>query len=828
LSRHGSANDFSIGVPRSIHRGLLFRVPPGRPEQLPMSLVPKDGTARAARGRQFGLLAAVISCLAALTLLAPLMAGEHSEARVGVLLILAALVQIHHGFRRISEQGQRSLWQSGAVTLLMGMLILNSETLAFSAFVLFLGGTFAIDAGRHVVRGVRNRDYSAAAWATWIIPALANAAVAAFLIMGNRSATTWTVAIVSALRMFGIAWDVFAAEVHKEEDSARTAVGDLGLGDDPRARALGAQLEAEETARASVDRGWVVGFIATLFAIHLARMGFDRSALGILGPAFAVFGDLVVALIFAWLVVVPVRLLWRKATRFLERHAWQWSGSAPGDRLGRLAQRIVQRWLSGRLRFAIRLRLARYDLRAALRRGLQIGLPFAAVMAAVIPMLGMNWYFDTENWAAGIWDSWAAARTDVWREAMVTEVAKQNLRQDATAAGAVQPPGVATGDFAFVVIGDTGEGDASQHVLRDQLIAATQPPEVRFVVISSDVIYPTGEMKDYEAKFWLPFKGVTKPVYAIPGNHDWYDALEGFNATFLTPAAARIAMRARVAVDKGLTTTTDSRIGQMIAQAETLRGEYRVPTGFQDAPFFQMQTDDFALIAVDTGVVRRIDEAQMRWLKAALEAARGKFIMAILGHPLFAQGHYQAAESPDFSEIHALLRAHGVQLVMAGDVHDFEYYAEPPATSGEPSATMHHFVNGGGGAYLSVGTALDFPAQPVTPLWAHYPMKDELTKKIETLTPAWKWPMWWWTKRFGGWPSSVEWLSAAFDYNVAPFFQSFVVVRVERSANRVRVQPWGVHGRLRWSDIASSPGVRPEDVSSDTPAEWVIRMGGSR
>ena len=52
-------------------------------------------------------------------------------------------------------------------------------------------------------------------------------------------------------------------------------------------------------------------------------------------------------------------------------------------------------------------------------------------------------------------------------------------------------------------------------------------------MLSSDVIYPSGAMKDYEAKFWLPFKGVDKPVYAIPGNHDWYDALEGFNATFL-------------------------------------------------------------------------------------------------------------------------------------------------------------------------------------------------------------------------------------------------------------------------------------------------------
>jgi hypothetical protein len=31
---------------------------------------------------------------------------------------------------------------------------------------------------------------------------------------------------------------------------------------------------------------------------------------------------------------------------------------------------------------------------------------------------GMSWFFDTENWAPGIWNSWAEARTDRWREAM--------------------------------------------------------------------------------------------------------------------------------------------------------------------------------------------------------------------------------------------------------------------------------------------------------------------------------------------------------------------------------------------------------------------------
>ena len=171
-------------------------------------------------------------------------------------------------------------------------------------------------------------------------------------------------------------------------------------------------------------------------------------------------------------------------------------------------------------------------------------------------------------------------------------------------------------DFSFIVIGDTGEGDASQHVLRDQLLTVANQPDVRFVVISSDVVYPTGAMKDYEAKFWLPFKGVTKPVYAIPGNHDWYDALEGFAATFLEPGAARATMRARVEADLRLTSTTDGRIDELIQRRGTAAaGSTGCRPGFQRAPFFELQTDRFALIRVDTGVVKRVDAEQMAWLR---------------------------------------------------------------------------------------------------------------------------------------------------------------------------------------------------------------------
>ena len=137
---------------------------------------------------------------------------------------------------------------------------------------------------------------------------------------------------------------------------------------------------------------------------------------------------------------------------------------------------------------------------------------------------------------------------------------------------------------------------------------------------------------------------------------------------------------------------------------------------------------------------------------------------------------------------------------------------------------MHHFVNGGGGAYLSFGTALAWPARPATAEWAFYPTRDQVVAKIEATTPAWKRPAWWWTKSMGAWPFSAEWLSAAFDANVAPFYQSFIEVRVEPSRRRIRLLPYGVHGRLTWSDLGTSRGLRPAHTPAEAPSEWVVEM----
>ncbi|MGE3309501.1 MAG: metallophosphoesterase [Limisphaerales bacterium] len=765
-----------------------------------------------------------------LALAVPLWPELAPERRLGLLLAGTALAESFHGFRRADRRGRRAAWFGGAITFAMSLLLWNAPALAGKSVVVFVAGWFLLDAVRHAIAAVRDRGRGLDTRAP-LLASGGNLAVVGLIVLSGDRGVLWTLAIASALRMFGVSAQVATAPVFAARDAGDAAVRDLGLGDFPELRALGDRIEDEEEGRKSVDWFWVGTFLVTLFAIHVGRMGLDRSTFGIVSPGFAVLGDMTVALAIGLGLVIPIRVVVRALSRPLERRAWAWCLAEPhpgeATRRGKAGRWCVRCWLVDRLRFAVRIRQARYSMRAALARGLQIGLPVAAILAATTPMWGMSWYFDTENYATGIWNSWAEARTDVWREAMIRALEEAEEGEGRTPPDfSLAPPGISPGeDFGFLVIGDPGEGDASQLVLKDSLLSAAGQPGTKFVVISSDVVYPTGEMKDYEANFWLPFKGVTKPVYAIPGNHDWYDALDGFAATFLDPRAARTMMRGRAEADGALGRRSEARIERALREAARLRGEYGVPTGFQQGPFFQIQTDRFALIAVDTGVRKRVDPAQGAWFRAALEAARGKFTFVILGHPLYAVGQYRADDREDFQSIHDLLRRHDVRVVMAGDTHDFEYYAEIRDAAGMDSArTLHHFVNGGGGAFLTMGAQLARPGTMPVKDWAFYPATAPLVAKVEAKNSWWKKPLWWWTREHQAWPSAPEWVSAAFDYNVAPFFQSFVEVRVELSANRVRVLPWGVHGRLRWKDLQASDGLRPRGAGLEDPVEWVFRL----
>ncbi len=81
-------------------------------------------------------------------------------------------------------------------------------------------------------------------------------------------------------------------------------------------------------------------------------------------------------------------------------------------------------------------------------------------------------------------------------------------------------------EVSFLMVGDTGEGDASQLAVVPPLLSRGRDTD--FMVICSDVIYPAGDADHYEEKFYRPYENYPAPIYALPGNHDWYDGLGGF------------------------------------------------------------------------------------------------------------------------------------------------------------------------------------------------------------------------------------------------------------------------------------------------------------
>ena len=62
-----------------------------------------------------------------------------------------------------------------------------------------------------------------------------------------------------------------------------------------------------------------------------------------------------------------------------------------------------------------------------------------------------------------------------------------------------------------------------------------------------------------------------------------------------------------------------------------------------------------------------------------------------------------------------------------------------------------------------------------------------------------------------------------FDYNVAPFFQSFVVVTVDPAGRRMVITPWGINGPLTWNDFDRSASMTSPGAALDGPVEWEVR-----
>jgi uncharacterized membrane protein HdeD (DUF308 family) len=754
--------------------------------------------------------------LGAVATIAPFFSSVWGVAIVGAAIFLSGIAELVDAWY---SDSRRTHYSSGIFSVLAGALVSLQSAFAFSGLMVATSVVLLVDGGTNVRRALLGKSDSR----LWdLINGAANIGLAAIVWWLRDTIGARGFGFFLGLRMLASGWQTLAvpkrlgADVFSRPEDEHPNPA-LGLPAHPIIGFIHREAIAEARVRVPIDFYWSVIFVVVFFAIHVGRLDAEWTWLGMLSPAAATLGDVVAALVLAVVVLTPLELLWHRVTRPVERAAWdRMLQDRSPDAAQRWSERAIRWWAEHRLRRSVARDIENNTLHGAVRQMIRAGLPMTAVLIAVHPIWGFSWYFNSENWATAAWQKIAESRIDDWRGAMIEASLDARGIASVTAPGAfeVAPAGIREGDFSFIVVGDPGEGDPSQHALRDQLLLTARRDDVKFAVIASDVVYPVGAMKDYEPNFYLPLKGIEKPVFAIPGNHDWFNALDGFAANLMAPETARAAIEARVESDLSLSSTTPERIEDLIAAAARLRSLYRVPAGLQHAPFFELHAGDVSVLAIDTGIDRRLDRRQLEWLRAALDRSAGTFTIAILGHPFYAAGRSQLDDGP-FMEIYELLRSRGVRVMMAGDTHDFEYYRDDRS---------HYFVNGGGGAYLSIGTSLDWPDRAALGDYAFYPPTAAVTAKLAAETPFWKWPAWWWVRRYGAWPFSVEALSAVFDFNRAPFFQSFVEVRVERSRNRVVFAVLGVDGPLRWRDLAIGGTVMPDGETPDDRAEIAVPL----
>jgi hypothetical protein len=94
------------------------------------------------------------------------------------------------------------------------------------------------------------------------------------------------------------------------------------------------------------DAMWIGAISLVFFAIHAGRMPTSNSWLGFLSPIVATAGDLFLTLVVAILLLLPLRLLWRRLTRPAERLAWAYQ-LHPKHRIQPPNLSVVARTLDG-------------------------------------------------------------------------------------------------------------------------------------------------------------------------------------------------------------------------------------------------------------------------------------------------------------------------------------------------------------------------------------------------------------------------------------------------------------------------------------------------
>ena len=214
--------------------------------------------------------------------------------------------------------------------------------------------------------------------------------------------------------------------------------------------------------------------------------------------------------------------------------------------------------------------------------------------------------------------------------------------------------------------------------------ASRQLPIADVVIMGGDQVYPTPSADDYRKRLVAPFDEAAKSIpdgkepdlYAIPGNHDWYDGLLAFLGLFARRRLKTAWSRPWPgrAIGGRRTNQTRSYFAIKLPHNWWLWGVDVQLKGYIDQP----QVDFFGHVA-------------RRWM------GKGANVILCTGMPSWAYVDREdpAKEFRNFSYLLSLIDypklGHRLRLVLTGDSHHYSRYVE---------GSCHYITAGGGGAFL--------------------------------------------------------------------------------------------------------------------------------
>ncbi|HEY3498567.1 MAG TPA: hypothetical protein VGK73_27945 [Polyangiaceae bacterium] len=281
-------------------------------------------------------------------------------------------------------------------------------------------------------------------------------------------------------------------------------------------------------------------------------------------------------------------------------------------------------------------------------------------------------------------------------------------------------------------IADTGDDSAVSRATAQLLFAPYELPDPDrpgetllaprgdILLFGGDTAYPVATAQEITNRVVVPFNQVLdalprddrrRVLLAIPGNHDWYDGLDGFARLFRRRAPGDIEARpslvgvSQVMLEHYADWAREFVRGGKIEKPHTLVLDGYTPV--QNASYFVLPISDrIQLLAVDRQL-RTPDSRQRLFLMGHYQDHPELATWMLLPDPLYRFGVASQSGTAMLESLRIDLGAHD-HFLLSGDVHHYQRLEEE---------RLLHVIAGGGGAFLHPARMVDggLPSQKSWP-----------------------------------------------------------------------------------------------------------------